>query len=138
MQLDAKITKFLSSQHLCAIAVKNGDSLHSFSAFYAFDEKCVSLIFASKDESLHTKLFKLSSLASAIVALNTMVVAKVEGVQILGEIEVASESLKELYFKKFAYAKAVKSEVYSLKILELKYTNNTLGFGKKITWSRQK
>ena len=48
----------------------------------------------------------------------------------------ASESEREIYFKRFFYAKAMDPKIWFISLEKVKFTSNTLGFGKKIKWER--
>ncbi|CAD7288859.1 hypothetical protein [Campylobacter suis] len=137
LRLDERILKFLYSRQLLSLCVLDDMAKpYAFSAFYAFSENEISLVFASSDGSAHTQFMSKNNIASGTIALDTKIVAKIEGVQFCGEILRASDTESKIYFKKFAYAKIMDPTLYALKIEWLKYTNNTLGFGKKISWNR--
>ncbi|MBF0898137.1 MAG: hypothetical protein HXK58_07625, partial [Campylobacter concisus] len=61
---------------------------------------------------------------------------KIEGVQFQGAMREASESGREIYFKRFFYAKAMDPKIWSISLEKVKFTSNTLGFGKKIFWQK--
>ncbi|AQW82955.1 pyridoxamine 5'-phosphate oxidase family protein [Campylobacter pinnipediorum] len=132
--IDKKIINFLNSQHLCSISVVLKDNTpHSFSAFYAFDEKTNTIIIASNDDTSHIKALNFQDIVSGTVAKNTLVVAKIQGIQFKGKMSFVSDK-NEIYFKKFQYAKILNPKLWQIKLSWIKYTDNTLGFGKKIIW----
>ena len=93
-------------------------------------------LLASSNESSHVKFLKNSKLVSGTVALDTKIVGKIEGAQFQGAMREASESEREIYFKRFFYAKAMDPKIWSISLEKVKFTSNTLGFGKKIKWER--
>ncbi|CAD7289061.1 hypothetical protein LMG7974_01317 [Campylobacter majalis] len=133
-----KISKFLHSQHLASICVLHKNLPYSFSAFYAYDDDTKSIIFASDTNTTHTKAFLSTPKVSATIALNTLKVAKIQGVQILGIVNSANEIQKECYYRAFAFSKTLNPTLWACKIKWIKYTDNTLGFGKKIIWENEK
>lgn len=135
--MDERIVKFLKKMHLASVCTIDDDGQpYAFSAFYAFDEISFSLLLASSNESSHIKFLKNSKLVAGTVALDTKIVGKIEGVQFQGTMSEASESEREIYFKRFFYAKAMDPKIWSISLEKVKFTSNTLGFGKKIKWKR--
>ncbi len=135
--MDERIVKFLKKMHLAGVcAIDNEGQPYAFSAFYAFDELNFSLLLASSDESSHIKFLKNSKLVAGTVALDTKIVGKIEGVQFQGVMSEASASEREIYFKRFFYAKAMDPKIWCINLKKLKFTSNVLGFGKKIKWER--
>ena len=135
--MDERIVKFLKKMHLASVcAIDDDGQPYAFSAFYAFDELIFSLLLASSDGSSHVKFLKNSKLVAGTVALDTKIVGKIEGVQFQGVMSEASASEREIYFKRFFYAKAMNPKIWSISLEKLKFTSNVLGFGKKIKWER--
>ena len=135
--MDERIVKFLKKMHLASVCTIDDDGQpYAFSAFYAFDEISFSLLLASSNESSHIKFLKNSKLVAGTVALDTKIVGKIEGVQFQGAMRETSESEREIYFKRFFYAKAMNPKIWSISLEKVKFTSNTLGFGKKIFWQK--
>ena len=135
--MDERIVKFLKKMHLASVcAIDDDGQPYAFSAFYAFDEISFSLLLASSHESSHVKFLKNSKLVAGTVTLDTKIVGKIEGVQFQGVMSEASESGREIYFKRFFYAKAMDPKIWSISLEKVKFTSNTLGFGKKIFWQK--
>jgi len=135
--MDERIVKFLKKMHLASVCTIDDDGQpYAFSAFYAFDEVNFSLLLASSDESSHVKFLKNSKLVAGTIALDTKIIGKIEGVQFQGAMSEASTSEQEIYFKRFFYAKAMNPKIWSISLENVKFTSNTLGFGKKIFWQK--
>ena len=135
--MDERIVKFLKKMHLASVCVIDDEGQpYAFSAFYAFDEVNFSFLLASSHESSHVKFLKNSKLVAGTVALDTKIVGKIEGVQFQGVMGEASASEREIYFKRFFYAKAMDPKIWCINLEKLKFTSNILGFGKKIKWER--
>lgn len=133
--IDKRILKFLKDQHLASISVIKQDlTSHSFNAFYTFDEISMSLIIASDMNTEHIKAVQSNNKISGTISINTLLVAKIEGVQFYGTMDIADKVCSNIYFKRFFYAKAMKPVLWQVRLKMIKYTNNSLGFGKKITW----
>lgn len=71
------------------------------------------------------------------VALETNTVGKIQGIQFTGVMEHCSDGLEALYFKAFPYARIMNPTLWIIRLDEIKMTDNTLGFGKKISWKRE-
>nr|WP_315519849.1 hypothetical protein [uncultured Campylobacter sp.] len=135
--MDERIVKFLKKMHLAGVCVIDDEGQpYAFSAFYAFDEVKFNLLIASSSSSSHIKFLKNSKLVAGTVALDTKIVGKIEGVQFQGVMKEAVGNEKELYFNKFFYAKAMNPEIWCISLGKVKFTSNTLGFGKKIFWQK--
>lgn len=133
--LDERILKFIKKEHLASICViKDDGTPHAFSAFYAFNSDEISLFIASDENTEHIKAIKNHPEISGTIALNTLIVGKIRGVQFNGTISVAEDV--EIYFKRFVFARSMNAKIYKILLKSIKFTDNTLGFGTKILWQR--
>jgi uncharacterized protein YhbP (UPF0306 family) len=70
--------------------------------------------------------------------LETKTIGKIQGTQIIGEIEEAEgerlKNAKKAYLKEFPYAILKSTKLWILNISYIKMTDNRLGFGKKLIW----
>lgn len=137
MAMDEKIEKFISRHHLLSLATF-GESLWCCSAFYAFDADAVVFIIASDEQTVHIQNSKLNIRVAGTIVHETKVVGKIQGIQFVGEIHaVEDERQKNLYLKRFPYARAMNPTLWKLELDIIKMTDNTLGFGKKLIWKRE-
>ena len=134
-KMDEKIIKFIKKMHLLSLAVTSENEPYAASCFYAFDENNSSFIVAGSDYTTHVRA-ALGGVVSGTVALDTKVIGRIEGLQFKGEFMRASELEEKIYFKRFPYALPMKPQIFSVKLSWIKFTSNTLGFGKKIIWNR--
>ncbi len=67
-------------------------------------------------------------------------VALIRGVQFKGEIRRLhgdeEAEMRKRYVKRFRFARMLSAPVWEIRPDELKFTDNTLGFGKKLYWLR--
>ncbi len=67
-------------------------------------------------------------------------VALIRGVQFKGEIRrlegEESERARQAYNRRFPVARMLSAPVWEIRLDEIKFTDNTLGFGKKMIWLR--
>ena len=65
---------------------------------------------------------------------------KIKGVQFTGKFTELHgnrlETAKNKYYRKYPFARVIPGELWGIELRTVKMTDNTLGFGKKITWER--
>jgi len=130
-----KIVSFLDEHHVMSLATLGDSGLSVCNLFYAFDEKKISFVVASSDDTTHIQnILKNPSVAGSVV-LETKTVGKIQGLQFDGIFTpLEDKALKKLYFKTFPYALAMNPKLWQIKIDYFKLTDNTLSFGKKLIW----
>jgi uncharacterized protein YhbP (UPF0306 family) len=131
-----KIERFIHEHYLLSLATM-GERLWCCSMFYAYDPQSVSFIVASDETTEHMKNVAQNIHVAGTVALETKTVGKIQGIQFTGVIEKCSDGLETIYFKAFPYARIMNPILWVIRLDEVKMTDNTLGFGKKITWKRE-
>ena len=125
-QIDSAESRFSESSQLF--------SVHCASCFYAFDKQNLSLIFKSDKKSRHITLALQNPIVGVNIATQTKILKHIKGVQIKALFNHASDSQKALYYARFPFARLGKGEIYALKILWAKYTDNSLLRSEKITY----
>lgn len=148
------IRDFLHAQHLLSLSVlqpcpelKQRDSqedlcaldsvwIHSASCFYAFDEAHYALVFKSEPHTRHIQLATRYPHVSATIATNTLHIAKIQGLQIRARFAPATQTQQDIYYARFPFARLGAGDLYALQILYAKYTDNALGFSKKLEFHK--
>jgi len=134
-KIPKNMVDFINEHHVLSMATLNKDMPSSCSLFYLFieDEEC--FIFASDYDTEHMKNILQNPDVSADIHNETQEIEHIKGIQIKGMVGSAESRHEHLYEKRFPYAEGVKDKaIWKLKITELKYTDNNLGFGQKETW----
>ncbi len=131
--MDSKIVRFLERNHLLSLAVEGP---YAANCFYVFDQKTLSLVFASDEETHHMKQISKNPIVAGTIALCEKRVHKIQGVQFLAKTVQASGEQEKLYLKTFPVAKAMKPTIWALRLEWVKMTDNTLGFKTKLVWRR--
>lgn len=131
-----KIELFLSKHHLLSLATSADNVPQSASLFYAYDSANIAFIVASDTKTEHIKNVLVSNNVSGTVALETDEVGKIEGIQFRAKMRMVTHKEGSLYFKAFPFAKVMKSQLWSVELMDIKLTDNRLGFGKKLYWQR--
>ncbi len=130
-----KILNFISKHHVMSLATSCESELSVCNLFYAYDVKEVSFIVASSDDTTHIQNILKNSRVAGSIVLETKIVGKIQGLQFIGNfLPVDDSRLKKLYFKTFPYTLAMNPTLWQIKINYFKFTDNRLGFGKKIIW----
>lgn len=136
--IDERIVKFLKRHHVLTLATATADGApYCANAFYAYDAASNRLIFTSDEATNHAQQMISNNRVAASVVLETRIVGKVQGLQICGTVNRGDEADRKTYIRRFPYAAAIgELHLWHIEPDLLKYTDNTLGFGKKLIWKR--
>jgi uncharacterized protein YhbP (UPF0306 family) len=147
--MDNRIVRFLKKHHVLTLATCREGVPWCASMFYAFMggehtdfPADPTLVFTSDPATRHiTEALQNQEVAGAI-ALETEIIGLIRGIQFSGIlIEPINSDLKKralkAYFKRFPYAILNNSPLWVVKLHEIKFTDNRLGFGKKLLWRSQ-
>ena len=138
---DKRIINFIKRHHLLTLATSKDNVPYCCNVFYVYDEANNHLIFSSDAKTKHAQDFIANSKVSGSISLETKVIGKIQGVQLLGEIKMMKgedlEVARKQYLKAYSYARLMKIELWAMQLTFIKMTNNALGFGKKIVWEKQ-
>ncbi len=139
-QFPEKITAFLKKHHVITVATCENNQPWCFNAFYAFDEETHSFYITSHDDTKHIQQVLKNAVVSGSVVLETEIVGKVQGLQFSAEMTLCEGDMEKkaskIYCKRFPFATLAPKVLWQIEILDAKYTDNTLGFGKKLNWSK--
>ena len=131
---DKKVENFLKKHHILTLSVCCENEIWSATCFYAFDVNRISLLIACDKNTKHMQMALKNPNVSVCIALETKIIGKIQGLQINGKISETQN--KDCYFKTFPYTKILNPTIFEIKINFLEFTDNNLGFGKKIIWER--
>lgn len=133
------IWSFLSKQTVLNIATSKNEESYCASCFYAFDQDNKVLVFKSAVESRHIEEGLNQSIVGGTILPDKLKKAVVIGAQFQGilsrEAEIITKS-KAVYYKKYPFALAMDGDIFVIQLSFIKYTDNKLGFGKKIVWNK--
>ena len=121
-EVDERIARFLGRHHVLTLATAADGTPYCANAFYAYDKGRNRLVFTSERR------------VAASVVLETRIVGKVQGLQLCGTVARGDEEDKRRYLHRFPYAALAELTLWALVPDYLKFTDNTLGFGKKLIW----
>ncbi len=134
--LHQSIVRFIAQHHLLTLCTCDGFVPYCANCFYAFDQERAIFIVATDSQTRHGREALANEHVAGTIALETKIVGKIQGVQFTGIFKEALEEERRMYFQRFPYALAMLPEVWSIRIDTLKFTDNTLGFGKKLEFRR--
>lgn len=133
------MVKFIGEHHLLTLAASDGDDLWCSHAFYVYLEDENAFLITSEERTRHIRLSLKEGVVAGAIGLETKRVGEIRGIQFRASIEHCSDSIfgayKLKYLKQYPYAIFKGGDLWLLKLTEAKYTDNRLGFGKKIKWS---
>jgi len=132
-----KIEAFLAEHHLLSLATSQKNRPQSASLFYAYNSEEKTLLVASDTKTEHIQNVLANNKVSGTVALETDEIGKIRGIQFTATMQQANKEEGQLYFKAFPYAKVMRPQLWVIKLEKVKMTDNRLGFGKKLFWSRE-
>ncbi len=127
---------FLDSRHLLSMGVMDEDGVYMANCFYAFDEEELALIIKSNQDTRHIQLASINPSIGVSVALDTKNLSKIKGLQIKAQMAKATLREENIYYQKYPFARWIKGDVFALRILWAKYTNNTALSRTKIQYHR--
>ena len=138
--IDNKIINFINEHHVLNLSTSVNNMPYCAHCFYVFDEELNRFIFTSDIETKHAQQIIENTSVAIGIALETTMVGQIRGIQIIGNaipLDGKEEIIaSKIYLKKFPFAILKKTKMWSVEINYFKYTDNRLGFGKKIIWSK--
>lgn len=140
METLATINRWLAKQHVVTWCVQDKGEMWCANAFYVYDPERVAFYVLSEDKTRHAQMTGLQAKVAGTVNGQPKTVALIRGVQFAGEIRrldgEESDAQRKRYLRRFPVARAMSAPVWEIRLDELKFTDNTLGFGKKFYWLR--
>jgi uncharacterized protein YhbP (UPF0306 family) len=108
--------------------------------FYVYDRELQAIIFKSDRKTKHIQnLIKNNSVAATVLA-DVHEILKIKGLQIEGTAQEPADNesvIKDAYYSKYPFARLIPGDLWLLHPAKMKFTDNTLGFGKKVLWDKQ-
>lgn len=135
------IVNFLQEQTCATICCKDdAGNPYCFNCYYVFNKDDGLLYFKTSADSNHYTFLANNPVVGGTILPDKLSKLVVKGIQLQGEIVEPglpfTKDAASRYHKKLPMALAVKGEVFTLLINNMKMTDSSLGFGKKINWNR--
>lgn len=140
--MNENISSFLHQQTCASVCcIDEQGNPYCFSCYYAFNGSDGLLYFKSSAGSRHTTMLKNNLMIAGTVLPDKLNTLLVKGIQFEGSVMSAKHPLALRasihYHKRFPLALAVHGETMTIMISNIKMTDSTMGFGKKISWCRE-
>ena len=139
---EEKIWAFIRQQTVLNLATTKDGVPWVASCFFALELGHKLLVFKSDKTSRHIEEALSNIEVAGSILPDKLKVGKVRGIQFQGEFQTDGGEIlataKEKYYKKYPYARAVPGDIWTIKLTYVKYTDNTLGFGKKLIWEAER
>lgn len=140
--MNQRIIDFVQAQKIASICcVDEENNPYCFSCFFAFDEKKLLLYFKSSTATRHAQLLAQHNAVAGTINPDKLNTLAIKGLQFTGVMLDPGDPLAAdapfVYHKKYPFAAAMPGDVLTIKLSAIKMTDNTLSFGKKITWALQ-
>ena len=134
--MEERIVKFIKCHHVLTLCTTSDGVPYCAACFYAYDAERNQLVFTSDDHTRHATEMAANPRVACAITLETRIVGKVQGVQICGTAQPGDEQARRCYIKRFPYAAAAPLRIWVVEPDFIKLTDNTLGFGKKLIWTK--
>ncbi len=138
-KLDDRILKFIKKHHVLNLSTFSEGELWSCSCFYAFDQENMQFVITSDLNTKHAQQAIKNPTVSGTIVLETKMIGKIQGIQFLGKMlkldDEKEVNARKIYLKKFPFAVFLKTSLWAIPLNHIKFTDNRLGFGKKIFWN---
>jgi uncharacterized protein YhbP (UPF0306 family) len=139
---DSSVIAFIKNHHVLTLATCSGSTPYCSNMFYALLEEEFCLIFTSDKKTRHIMEFTQNPIVAGSIVLETETAGKIQGLQFCGKMMEPSGKLKTkvitAYLKRFPYAILSGTPLWLIEITYTKFTDNRLGFGKKLIWEKNK
>jgi uncharacterized protein YhbP (UPF0306 family) len=135
---DTSVIEFIKNHHVMTLATCAGSTPYCSNMFYALLEKEFCLVFTSDKNTRHIVEVSQNPVVAGSIVLETETIGKIQGLQFCGKMTEVSGRLKikakTAYLKRFPYAALSGTPLWLIEITYTKFTDNRLGFGKKLIW----
>ena len=140
--LDKRIVEFIQAHHVLALATCDDNVPYCSNMFYVFLEEKNVFVFTSEEKTRHIHEVINNNKVAGSIALETETIGLIRGLQFQGIMYKPDATLKRkatiAYLKRFPYAILKGAAVWMIELRYAKFTDNRLGFGKKLYWQKEK
>ena len=138
--VNRKIIRFLRKHHVLTIATSVGNKPWCANCFYVYLKDENAFVFTTDMETRHGQEFIKNPLVAGSVVLETRIIGKIRGIQFQGVVSEPDGGMLEkagkAYLRRFPVAALIETKLWMVELTHIKMTDNRLGFGKKLIWSK--
>lgn len=139
-KVNERIVAFLRQNTNLTIATCENNVPYCANCFYAYNERKNFLVFKSDNQTKHIRQAIGNNRVAGSITPDKIEATKIRGVQFQGFFSEPRnellESLKKTYYLRYPFALAFPGSIWAIELTQIKMTDNTLGFGKKIEWKK--
>ncbi len=139
--IPAGIARFIRENHVLSLATILDRRPWAASCFYAFDEDGARLIILTEPSTLHGLAMHANQEVAGTIAGQPRVITDIQGIQFRAHASLLSNDAaidaRQLYCRRHPAARLKPAPVWQLLLAELKFTDNSLVFGRKTLWQRE-
>ena len=138
--MDNEIVQFINENKVATVCCAADNVPYCFNCYYSFIEQDGLLVYKSSFGTKHEELLKKNRVVGGTIIPEAIEVAVIKGIQYEGiladdSIEVTMKASAS-YYLKFPFAMTVPGKLYAIELLNIKFTDNTRGFGFKQHWKK--
>lgn len=137
--IDPKIVNFIQTEKILTLATSFNNKPHCAICYYAYCDKLNMLIFKSSNHCEHIQQ-GLKNTCTAVTIYSSNSIATSKGVQLECDFVIGNDRQKQesrkIYYSKFPFALTIPGELWLLELTKIKFTDNSLGFSKKLHWQK--
>lgn len=139
--MNPHIVSFLQKQTVASICTTDSAANpYCFNCFYAYDAANNLLIYKTHNNTHHATLMLAQKMAAGTILPNKINPLLLKGVQWQGEVlpqsSVLIQQAATVYHKAYPFALAMSGTIWAIALTEIKMTDNSKGFGAKLTWNK--
>ncbi len=138
--MDKNIEDYIIKNKVLTFATSTADIPYCANCYYAFDNLSKTLIFLSDDSTHHIKEAKKNKIVAGTIQNGVTAVDQIQGIQFKGifinPTQEQASSFYQCYFEHFPFAEEMKTSIWGVELDWIKMTDNTLGFGTKLSWEK--
>ena len=140
--MDKKIFRFIEKQKCATVCcVDEQSNPYCFSCFYGFNSKEGLLYFKSSPTSRHSEIILKNPVVAGTIMPDRLNLLLVKGVQfegiVLEKYQFIAKQASTFFHKQNPLAITIPGEIWTIQLTNIKMTDNSMGFGKKIYWRRE-
>jgi uncharacterized protein len=140
-QPDKRIIDFIKRHHVFTLATEKEHKPWCANCFYSYRQEDQTLIFTSDTHTRHMEEILLNPFVAGSIVLETRIIGKIQGIQFEGNVRKLEDEDEKIYrihyLKRFPFAILADTSIWVLQLTLIKFTDNRLGFGKKIIWENK-
>ena len=138
--IDPKIIAFIKEHHVLTLATCVDNEPYCANMYYAYVESENYFIFTSERKTRHINDVLKNELVAGSIVLETETIGKIQGLQLQGVMRELNGKTKikaaAAYLTRFPYAVLKGTPLWAIEMTFAKLTDNRLGFGKKLIWTK--